>query len=169
MDKYMDFVTIPPDVWQLIFTWCNLLILFLLVRHFLFKPVQKIIKQREDEVGEMYDKAEAAQKHAEALEAEYTVKLADAKNEASRIMQTATKNAQTRGDEIVREAEEKAAAAMTKAEARIEQERKNALSQIQGQVADMAVSIAQKVIEKELTPAEHDRLVAGVIDSEVEE
>ncbi len=168
MDKYMDFVNIPPDVWELIFTWCNLLILFLLVRHFLFKPVQKILKQREEEVGEMYTKAEAAQKNAEAMEAEYTEKLADAKNEAGRIMQTATKNAQERSEEIVRDAEEKAAAAMTKAEARIEQERKNALAQIQDQVADMAVSIAQKVIEKELSPAEHDRLVAGVLDSEVE-
>lgn len=168
MDKYMDFVTIPPDVWQLIFTWCNLLILFLLVRHFLFKPVQKILKQREEEVGEMYSKAETAQKNAEAMEAEYTEKLADAKNEAGRIMQAATKNAQERGDEIVRDAEERAAAEMRKAEARIEQERKSALAQIQGQVADMAVSIAQKVIEKELDPEEHDRLVAGVIDSEVE-
>lgn len=168
MDKYMDFVTIPPDVWSLIFTWCNLLILFLLVRRFLFKPVQKILKQREEEVGEMYSKAETAQKNAEAMEAEYTDKLADAKNEANRIMQTATKNAQERGDEIVRDAEERAAAEMRKAEARIEQERKSALAQIQGQVADMAVSIAQKVIEKELSPEEHDRLVAGVIDSEVE-
>lgn len=168
MDKYFDFVAIPPDVWELIFTWCNLLILFLLVRHFLFKPVQKILKQREDEVGEMYDAAETAQKNAEALEAEYTEKLADAKNEAGRIMQTATKNAQERGDEIIRDAEEKATALVNRAEVRIEQERKNAVAQIQDQVADMAVSIAQKVIEKELSQAEHDRLVAGVIDSEVE-
>ena len=167
-NNYMDFVTIPPDVWSMIFTWCNLLILFLLVKKFLFKPVQKILKQREEEVGEMYDKAEAAQKNAEAMEAEYTEKLADAKNEAGRIMQNATKSAQLRSEEIVREAEEKAAAAMVKAEARIEQERKNALAQLQGQVADMAVAIAEKVIEKELSPKEHERLVAGVIDSEVE-
>ena len=168
MENYLDFVTIPPLPWQLIFTWCNLLILFLLVKKFLFKPVQKILKQREEEVGEMYDKAEAAQKNAEAMEAEYTEKLADAKNEAGRIMQTATKNAQLRSEEILRDAEEKAAATMVKAEARIEQERKNALAQIQGQVAEMAVSIAEKVIEKELDPKEHERLVAGVIDSEVE-
>ena len=156
MDNYMDFVTIPPDVWSMIFTWCNLLILFLLVKKFLFKPVQNILKQREQEVVEMYDKAEAAQKNAEAMEAEYTEKLAEAKNEAGRIMQNATKSAQLRSEEIVREAEEKAAATMVKAEARIEQERKNALSQIQGQVADMAVAIAAKVIEKELDPKEHE-------------
>ncbi len=168
MEKYLDFVAIPPDVWSLIFTWCNLGILFLLVRKFLFKPVQKILKQREDEVGEMYEKAAAAQSNAEAMEAEYTEKLADAKNEAGRIMQTATKNAQLRGEEIVKEAEEKAAAAMTRAEARIEQERRNALAQVQGQVADMAVSIAEKVIEKELDRTEHDKLVKDFIDSGVE-
>ena len=168
MDKYLDFVSIPPDIWSLIFTWCNLLILFLLVKKFLFKPVQNILKQREQEVVEMYDKAEAAQKNAEAMEAEYTEKLADAKNEAGRIMQNATRNAQLRSEEIIHEAEEKAQSTMTKAEARIEQERKNALAQLQGQVADMAVAIAGKVIEKELDPKEHEKLVAGFIDSEVE-
>ncbi|MGN1098288.1 MAG: F0F1 ATP synthase subunit B [Clostridia bacterium] len=168
MEKYFDFVSIPPDVWSMIFQWCNLLILFLLVRHFLFKPVQKILNQREQEVGEMYEKAEAAETNAKAMEAEYTEKLADARNEAGRIMQTATKDAQIRGEEIVREAEEKAAATLVKAEERIEQERKSAVAQIQGQVAEMAVAIAEKVIEKELDPKKHEKLIEDFISSEVE-
>lgn len=168
MEKYFDFVSIPPDVWSLIFTWCNLLILFLLVRKFLFKPVQNILKQREQEVGEMYEKAHVAQSEAEAMEAEYSQKMADAKNEAAQIMQSATKNAQMRSDEIVREAQEKAAQAMAKAQESIERERKEAAAQIQGQVAEMAIAIAQKVIEKEIDGEKHEKLVADFISSEVE-
>lgn len=168
MDKYLDFVTIPPDVWSMIFTWCNLLILFLLVRHFLFKPVQKILSQRDAEVKEMYTKAEDAQKNAEAMEAEYTQKLGVAKEEAGRIVQEATKTARERGDEIVAEAQTKAAGMITKAEAQIAQERKAAVTEIQSQVADMAVAIAEKVIEKEIDPKTHARLVEDFINSEVE-
>ncbi len=168
MEKYFDFVSIPPDMWSLIFTWCNLGILFLLVRKFLFKPVQNILAQREQEVGDMYQKAETAESNAKALEEEYTEKLADAKNEAGRIVQSATRTAQLRSEEIIKDAEEKAAASYRKAEAAIEQDRRSALSQIQGQVADMAVEIAQKVIEKELDPKDHEKLVEDFINSEVE-
>ncbi len=168
MSKYLDFVTIPPDVWSLIFTWCNLLILFLLVRHFLFKPVQKILKQRDDEVREMYQKAEVAETNAKAMETEYTQKLRDAKNEAGRIMQEATKSAREHGDEILNEARTKAAGMINKAEAQIEQERETAVSELRTQVADMAVAIAEKVIEKEIDPQIHARLVDDFINSEVE-
>jgi len=44
MEKYLAFVTI--DVWTLIFTWANLLILFLLMKKFFFKPIKNILKQR---------------------------------------------------------------------------------------------------------------------------
>lgn len=168
MEKYLDFVSIPPDTWSLIFTWCNLLILFLLVKKFLFKPVQKILAQRDAEVKEMYDNAEEAEKKAREMEAEYTEKLRGAKDEAGRIMQEAAKNARERGDEIVGEAQAKAAAVISKAEAQIEQERKTAVSEIRSQVADMAVAIAEKVIEKEIDPKTHARLVDDFINSEVD-
>ncbi len=167
MEKYFDFVSIPPDIWSLIFTWVNLLILFLLVKKLLFKPVQNILKQRDEEVRDMYEKAESAQKNAESMEAEYSEKLADAKNEATRIMQEATKNARDRGDEIIGEAQSQASGIISKAHAQIEQERKTAVSEIQSQVADMAVAIAEKVIEKEIDPQTHARLVEDFINNEV--
>lgn len=56
----MEFVSI--DTWSLIFTWVNLFILFLIMKKLLFKPVMNMIESREKEVGEMYEKAEAAQR-----------------------------------------------------------------------------------------------------------
>ncbi len=168
MNKFLDFVSIPPDLWSMIVVWLNTLILFLLVKKFLFKPIQNVLAQRDSEVRSMYETAEAAQANAKAMEAEYTEKLSDAKNEANRIMQTAAKSASEKGDQIVAEAQSKAADLLTKAQHTIEQERKAAVSEIQSQVADMAVAIAEKVIEKEIDPKTHAKLVEDFIASEVE-
>lgn len=168
MDKFMDFVSIPPDLWSMIAVWLNTLILFLLVKKFLFKPIQNILAQRDAEIKTMYDSAAQAETSAKAMETEYTQRMADAKNEAGRIMQRATKAASEKGEEIVAEAQSKASDMISKAEARIEQERKAAVSEIQNQVADMAVAIAQKVIEKEIDPKTHEKLVEEFIKSEVE-
>ena len=65
MEKYLAFVTI--DVWTLIFTWANLLILFLLMKKFFFKPIKNILKQREDEINSLYEKANSSSTEAEKL------------------------------------------------------------------------------------------------------
>ena len=48
MNEYLPFVSI--DTWTMIFTWANLLILFLLLKKFLFKPVTKILDERAEEI-----------------------------------------------------------------------------------------------------------------------
>lgn len=168
MDKFMEFVSIPPDLWSMVAIWLNTLILFLLVKKFLFKPVQNVLAQRDAEIKNMYNSARTAESDAKAMEKEYTQKLSDAKNEAGRIMQTAVKSASEKSDEIIAEAQTKANDIIEKAHSRIEQERKAAVQEIQSQVADMAVAIAQKVIEKEIDPKTHEKLVEDFINSEVE-
>ena len=65
MEKFQEFVAIAP--WTMIFTWVNLLILVLVMKKLLFKPVMEMFAQREKEVGSMYEKAEEAQKNAVSL------------------------------------------------------------------------------------------------------
>lgn len=159
----MAFVSI--DTWTLIFTWINLFILFLILKKILFKPVLNIIEQRDKEVGEMYEKAEAAQKKAQELEEEYTQKLSAAKEEAGRIVKEATHTATLRSEEILSEAQKKASEAVLKAERVIERERKNAASEIKEDIASIAVMIAEKVIEKDINENDYERLVEDFINS----
>ena len=77
MQKFQEFVSIAP--WTIILTWVNLIILVLIMKKLLFKPVMNILAQREEEVKTMYTKAEDAQKSAQKLESEYTQKLSSAK------------------------------------------------------------------------------------------
>ena len=79
MNEYLPFVSI--DTWTMIFTWANLLILFLLLKKFLFKPVTKILDERAEEIENSYKQAEETNDKAISLKSEYEEKLLSAKNE----------------------------------------------------------------------------------------
>ena len=65
MNEYLPFVSI--DTWTMIFTWANLLILFLLLKKFLFKPVTKILDERAEEIENSYKQAEETNDKAISL------------------------------------------------------------------------------------------------------
>ena len=152
----MDFVSI--DLWTLIFTWVNLFILFLIMKKLLFKPVMKMLAERENEVSSMYEKAESAQQNAENLESEYTQKLSEAKEEAARIMKNATDAANKKGEQIVFEAQEKASASIIKAQKEIEREKLNAEEfecfMSGKELPEPVIPAAAEPIEEEILPEE---------------
>lgn len=161
MDKYMQLVSLVP--FTLIAQWCNLLILMLLVKKFLFKPVLKILQQRQDEVDEIYAAANKAKDEASTLRADYENRLASAKEEASQIVKSASEQAQRRSVEIVDEAQDKANALRARAEAEIAQEKKKAINEIKDEISDMAVDIASKVVEREISVKDHEKLIEDFI------
>ncbi len=163
----MEFVSL--DLWTLIFTWVNLFILFLIMKKLLFKPVMKMLAERENEVSSMYEKAESAQQNAQKLEGEYTQKLSEAKEEAARIMKDATDAANKKGEQIVFDAQKKASSAILKAQKEIEREKLSAVSEIKKDIASIAVSIAEKVIETDINEKDYERLVEEFIESSGEE
>ena len=133
------------DFWQLLFTWGNLLILFLIIKHFLYQPVKKMLADRQSEVEETYRAAEEAKTSALAMQAEYEAHLKNAKEEAGELVRSATKKAQLRGEEIIAEAHQKSA-------------------EIKNDISDMAFLVAGQVVEKELDTKEHQRLIESFID-----
>ncbi len=167
MEKFQEFVAVAP--WTMIFTWANLIILVFVMKKLLFKPVTNMLKQREDEVNSMYEKAEEAQKNAEALEKEYAESLSGAKEEAARIVKDATKDATLKSEQIVSEAQAQATAAILKAEKEIEREKQLAIDEIKNDIASIAVDVAGKIIEKDINANDHERLVEEFIDGWGEE
>ena len=163
MERFQEFVAIAP--WTMIFTWVNLIILVLIMKKLLFKPVLNMLEARDKEVSEMYREAETAQSSAQALEKEYSEKLSLAKEEASKIMKDAKHDATLRGEEIVGEAKREASAIIEKAQKEIEREKEAAISEIKSDIASIAVDIAQKVIEKDLQESDHEKLVREFIDN----
>lgn len=156
--QYFDFFSIEPST--IIGTLCNTLILFLLFKKFLFAPVNKIIEERKAQVSKTYEEADAALASAKSKETEYNEKLAAAKSEADERVREATRKAQQRSDEIIANAKQEAAGLVDKANADIERERKRAVNRIKDEISDIAVTIAGKVIGREVAgDEEQDRLI----------
>ena len=142
------------DLTTIIATFLNTLILFLVLKHFLFDKVNKVIEDRKNDVKETYRQADEAKENAEKLEAEYTSRLEGAKEESAQIIQTATRKAQQRSDEIISEASRE-----------IEREKKIAVNQIKNEITDIAFSAAAAVVEKDMTGEDNERLIEKFIDN----
>ena len=73
MQGFENFIGLNP--WTALFTLCNLVIVFLMLKKFLFKPVNKMIDDRQKEIDGLFADANAAKEKAAELEADYTQKL----------------------------------------------------------------------------------------------
>ena len=147
-----------------LFTLLNTITLFLVLKHFLFHPVMKMITDRQKEIDDMYADAGSAKDAAKALEAEYMEKLSVAAETSDRIVKEAVLRGQNREEEIIRQANAEAAAIMDKAAASIAQEKKKAINDAKDEISVIAISIAEKVVTREITSDDQKRLVDAFID-----
>ena len=159
---FEDFIGV--NFWTALFVLLNTLLIFFVARKFLFKPVMKLIKDRQDEIDAMYRDANAAKDEALAMEAEYKEKLSQAQLTGERMVREATERGQKREEEIVRQANAEAEAILAKASADIAREKKKALNDAKDEISDIAMAIAEKVVGRELTDTDHSDLVNGFID-----
>ena len=161
MNEVQEFISI--DAWTIIFQICNLLILFVLVKKFLFKRVMAMLEARQKEIDGIYDAAGKARDDAAQLKEEYTARMSNARDEADRLVRNAVDTAQRRGDDIVHEAQQEAAHMKQRAEAEIEQEKRKAYSELMGEISGMAVDIAGRMVAREFNPDDHRELVEEFI------
>lgn len=165
--NYQNFISL--GMWELIATWANLLILFLLCKKFLFVPVKKMLDKRAADVKQTYDEAEATKTEAIEMKRDYEQKLSASRAKATEIVQDATKRAQAKGEEIIAEANVKAAQSMKRAEAEIERDKVRAMTEIKDDISGMAIQIAEKVIEKDIAEKDHEKLIDEFIKGVGEE
>ena len=162
MEQYLSFVTI--DLWTLIFTWINLLILFFILKKLLVKPMQKMLDERAKEIQSSYDKADEAKNEAEKLKSDYEERMASAHEKAECILSEAVQNASLRSDMIVKEAHEKATDMIERAEKNIEAQKESAFNSLKGEISSMAVDIAKKVIQKDINEKDHEKLIDSALE-----
>ncbi len=157
----MPFVGI--DTWTIIMQWGNLFILIFLMKKFLFRPVAKILEDREREIKDQYNAAASAQNEADTLKSEYTKRLNNAQTEAEEMVKQAAKSAKLHSESILNDAQAKAEILLVRADEKIQAERKSVLNQEKNEISDMAVSIAGKIIEKDLSAADHTAMIEKFI------
>lgn len=147
-----------------LFTLVNTIVLFVVLKTFLFQPVMKMIADRQQEIDDMYAAADAAKENAQALEASYKEKLAIAAQTGEAMVKEAVLRGQNREEEILRQANAEADAIRRKAAADIAQEKKKAINDAKDEIADIAMDIAGKVVGRSLNTQDQAQLVDRFID-----
>ncbi len=159
----LPLVTIDPGT--IVFTLINTLIIVILFRIFLFKPVGKILDKRNEMAAAEIAEAKRAKESAAKTEQEYLEKLAKAKEEAADIMKQATLRAQKREEEIVNEANQKAAEIKARAEENIERDKQRAVNDIKDEISDIVIMAASKVVEKEISAKDNEAIIADFLQN----
>ena len=134
------------DLFNLICTIANLLILFVALRIFLFKPVQKIIAQRQELADAQLNEAKEKQEAADALKEQYSASLANAEEEKKQILSTARRDADVQYQKIIDDARSQAKQIEESAVAEAETQKKRILKNAEKEIADMVVTAAQKMV-----------------------
>lgn len=164
-----DLDIISVNIWHIVISLANLIILFLILKKLLFKPVKKIVDQRQKEIESEYKKAEKTQTEADAIKAEWEGKMATAEAEADKIISDAVERADSRNEVMLYESLEKADQIIRKAKADIERERKDARETIKKEIVDVSQTLSEQIIGREINMDDHRDLIDKAIDKIGEE
>ena len=150
--EVQQFISIAP--WTIIFQILNLLLLMVLFKKYLFKPVTEILEKRQAEIEGHYQEAQQAETDAKAMKADYESKMAGARQEADRVIKTATESAS-----IVEDARTQADQLKRRAQTEIDLERRRAFDEVKGELSGIALDIASQVIEREVNEKDHEAFI----------
>jgi F-type H+-transporting ATPase subunit b len=137
----------------------NLIILLLLLRIVLYKPVLNMLDQRAARIRQGLEDAEAASQQAAQAQAEYDKRIQQALSEAQAILSQAKEDAEHVREQALAKAQREARELLDKNRQSLEMERRKALRAERAQLADLVIAAASKVIGQSLDQQAHHRLV----------
>lgn len=152
------------NFWTCLFTFANLVILYLFLKKLLFKPVKDMIDSRQKEIDDLYADANQSKSDAQQLKTEYEARLAAANAESEEILKVANRKAQLRQEQILKEARDQAAQTLRRADEQIKMEKKRAMNEIKDDVSVMAVDIASAVLARNIKREEQSELIDSFIE-----
>ena len=153
-------------LWSIFEAVANIIILFVLLRIFLFKPINKIKSERTNTIQNNLDSAEKAKEEAEELRRQYEDSISEAKEKANQIIIKAHEDAESERAAIIKKSQEEAEKIVADADKTIENERKRVLRQAQSEIADLAIEAASKIIGENVDDEKNRRLVDQFLSDE---
>lgn len=155
---------IIPDWRVLVVQAGGFLLVLLVFKLFLFRPITELLDRRRSEIAERYADAESKQAASDKLRAEYENRLADAEAEMRRRIADAVKEAQAMREEIMADTRSQADRILNNAQEQVSREAEQAMVELRSAVADLAVQAAGKLIEEQLDSRKHHQLIGKFID-----
>ncbi|MEW6275938.1 MAG: F0F1 ATP synthase subunit B [Bacillota bacterium] len=141
----------------------HFVVLLIFLRVVAYKPIAKLLKERQDYIANNVAAAEEERAQAEKLKQQYLADLQKAREEAQGILAQATRAAELQAQEIIAAAREEANRVKESALADIQREREKAVRELRDQVAALSVLVAGKIIGRTITPEVQRQLVYDFI------
>ena len=143
----------------------NFIIFFVLIWTFAFKPVSNMLADRRDRIEQGLKDAEQARRDRENAEAERVATLADARKEANEILTRAQRVSQETREADIAATRAELDRMRERAAGEIEAEKQRAIAELRGEVADLALAAASRVVGESLTDDRQRRLVREFLAS----
>lgn len=150
--------------WNYLFQLTNTLVMFLVLRKLLFKPVTEFVQKRQDDIDNQITTAEQKNQEADALKLQFNQKLAGADEEGRKIIKEAAARAEERAADIIKEAEGEIVQLKAAAAQEIERERQKALNALKDEIANLTILAASKIVERDIDENAHRTYIQQFID-----
>ena len=157
-------LTISTIIGDFILIAGSFLLLIFLVKKYAWGNITSILDQRAEKISSDIDGAEEARKKAEELASKREAELAGSRTEAKTIIENAKETAEKSKADILAEAKLEAGRLKEKANQEIAQNKAEALQSVKGDVADLTISLAGKIISQNLDGQTHKELIDQYID-----
>ena len=155
--QFLDVISV--NIWAILASLANLLLLTWILKRFLFKPVKKMMDARRTAIDDTYAQAQAARDEAEENRRNYEEAMAAAKMTGDQIIADANRTAEFRSSEIVAEARERAAEIRRQAETDAILERKKAEDEMKHEIANVSAQLTGKLLQREINEEDHRELI----------
>lgn len=155
---------ILPEPDELIFGGLAFVLVFVVLARYALPRIRQGLEARRQKIQEDLEKAEQAKAEAERVQAQYEQQLRDARTEANRIIEESRKTADSMQRDLLAKAEEESRQVVAKAQEEIRAERDRVFEELRSSVAELSVTVAERVVGESLTKERHLKLVDGYID-----
>ena len=149
---------------NLLYTVVNILVLFLLLRKFLYKPVMNIIAQRQKQVDDALNAAETSKKEAAAAMNAAQDKLRNVDAEAAARRTAYEEQAEKEKQQLLADAQKQADAIVAEGKRNAEAERQHKLRQADAQTTALARAMCEKLLSRNLTEQDDSRLLDDLLE-----
>jgi F-type H+-transporting ATPase subunit b len=150
------------DLKLLIAQAVNFLIVFLVLYYFVFKPLAKIMKDREKKITKSLDDAKKIEERLSGAEEDYKKKMSEAKKEASAILEKASQDAEAKKKEMVAKAKDEIGQVINQEKAKMQSEKAKTLKEIKAEIADLVVATAEKVIGEKMNSKNDQEIIKNI-------
>ena len=155
---------LTPETLMVVLTWLTFFILLFILQKYAFKPIMENLQKREREIREALENADKAQAQLAQVEEEKIKILTEAKTQAIQIIDQGRKTARDLATDIETKSRQHAQQIIQSAHEEIVSEKQRVLKALRQESAEVAISLASKIIQENMDQEKNRRLVQEAIE-----